>query len=614
MKDVRRVLAMGASTVLVACFVFLFLTRGAMEQLSFLKAQAGGQSSGNLVDQRPWQTAASLAPLAVTAEEREFAQDAERLADHEVDQAFAMALREANAETRTLSGEALALQQRVEVLNETVKEDQARLDALSTEAKGKGEGKAGADAGAGTAGAGAGVDGTDLDVAKAQLGLDNDELADAVEDLARESGDKRGKIQAELTAHEAAMKQFDAGGGGGAQIAVLTAARYGTLYGRVNAWFSQRSRDRLIAQAAESARVDVAALTAKHNKMEAVANAAEGGGARGNGGAGTATGTERVRALEAMGARRKILSILDDRIQTETQLATVYGRWRTQVALQHRIVLHLIAQSVATIAGIVLLTVFLNWVLRSGLSRFTRDRRQEQTLGTISDLFTEIFALVLVLFVMFGVPKQTPTILGLATAGLTVVFQDFILAFFGWFVLMGKKGVRPCDWVEINGVGGEVMEVGLFRTALLETGNWTANGHPTGRRVTFLNSYAIRGQYFNFSTDGQWMWDEIKVNVPSGPERFALIDRIHEAVVQETAGDAAQAEAEWKRVTMPNGLSQFSATPAVNMRPAAAGVDVVVRYVTRAGSRLETRNRLYERVVELMEAPAGVPEAVPAMS
>ncbi len=102
--------------------------------------------------------------------------------------------------------------------------------------------------------------------------------------------------------------------------------------------------------------------------------------------------------------------------------------------------------------------------------------------------------------------------------GLTVVFQDFILAFFGWFVLMGRNGIRVGDWVEINGVGGEVVEIGLFRTALLETGNWTDKGHPTGRRVTFINNFAITGQYFNFSTAGQWMWDEIGVNVPSGED------------------------------------------------------------------------------------------------
>jgi len=198
-------------------------------------------------------------------------------------------------------------------------------------------------------------------------------------------------------------------------------------------------------------------------------------------------------------------------------------------------------------------------------------------------------------------PQQTPTILGLVTAGLTVVFQDFILAFCGWFVLMGPNGIRVRDWVEIDGVGGEVVELGIFRTWLLETGNWTANGHPTGRRVSFLNGYAIRGKYFNFSTVGQWMWDEIKVSVPSGTGVHPLIEKIYESTVEVTQNDAKMAEAEWKRVTHEEGSPQFSAMPSVNLRPAGAGVDIVVRYITRAGLRLEKRNQLFETILDLMQ-------------
>ncbi len=75
-----------------------------------------------LVDQRPWQTIEALAPLAVSAEEKRLARDAERLADHEVDQAFAQALRQASVGTRNLTGEALALQQKVATLQGVVKE------------------------------------------------------------------------------------------------------------------------------------------------------------------------------------------------------------------------------------------------------------------------------------------------------------------------------------------------------------------------------------------------------------------------------------------------------------------------------------------------------------
>jgi hypothetical protein len=161
--------------------------------------------------------------------------------------------------------------------------------------------------------------------------------------------------------------------------------------------------------------------------------------------------------------------------------------------------------------------------------------------------------------------------------------------------------VRVRDWVEIDGVGGEVVQLGLFRTWLLETGNWTAHGHPTGRRVSFLNGYAIRGKYFNFSTVGQWMWDEIKVSVPPDKGIHPLLKSIYDETVKITEADAKMAEAEWKRVTHEEGSPQFSAMPSVNLRPAGAGVDIVIRYITRAGVRVETRNRLFAMIVELMQ-------------
>jgi small-conductance mechanosensitive channel len=539
------------------------------------------------VDQRPWQTAKTLAALAISAEELELAREAERLADHEVDQAFAQSLRQASAETRQLTGQALVLQQRVTSLQQMVKQDQEQVTALTP--------KSGP-----TAGGAALPAGDDLDVAKAQLGLDQDELADSVEDLARASGDHRAKIQQELTAREATMKKYDEQAATGeGQSAVISAGQYKTLAGQISAWWAQRNRIQLVQQAEQLARADVAALTADHARLEPEAQAAEAKAAALK--AAGESNSSRVKELESLAAQRNILSILDDRLGAQQQLVTLYVRWGNQVQLQHKIMLHKILQSLTIIATIVLLTILAGWALQAAFDRIPGDRRQRQALRIILNLGTQVIGLLLVLLVIFGAPQQTPTILGLTTAGLTVVFQDFILAFCGWFVLMGRNGIRVGDWVEIDGVGGEVVDLGVFRTWLLETGNWTANGHPTGRRVSFLNGYAIHGKYFNFSTAGQWMWDEIKVSIPPGAEAYPMIDRIRDAAVQATEADAQMAEEEWKRVTREQGSPQFSAKPSVDMRPAAGGgVDIVVRYVTRAGVRLETRNRLFGTVVELM--------------
>jgi len=377
---------------------------------------------------------------------------------------------------------------------------------------------------------------------------------------------------------------------------VISAGQYKTLAGQIAEWRALQSRQKLIAQAEQLARADVAALTADNARLEPEAVAAEAAAAKAAGESNSA----RVKALQSVATQRTILSILDDRLAAQQQLVTLYGRWGNQVQLQLKILVHLMLQSLTWIAVIVLLTILAGWGLQVLFDRMSRDRRQRQTLRIILNLGTQVVGLLLVLLVIFGTPQQMPTILGLATAGLTVVFQDFILAFCGWFVLMGRNGIRVGDWVEIDGVGGEAVEIGVFRTWLLETGNWTANGHPTGRRVSFLNGYAIHGKYFNFSTTGQWMWDEIKVSIPPGTEAYPLIDKIRDAAVKATEADAKMAEEEWKRVTHEEGLPQFSATPSVDMRPAGGGVDIVVRYVTRAGVRLETRNRLFSTVVELM--------------
>jgi small-conductance mechanosensitive channel len=305
-------------------------------------------------------------------------------------------------------------------------------------------------------------------------------------------------------------------------------------------------------------------------------------------------------------------NVVEDQLDTQRQLSAVYAKWLAQVQLQHSIVGHLALQSLSWIAFLVLCGVLLSTGVRTLLDRSHMDRRRLHTLRTIATLGIQLVTLGLVLLFVFGAPSQTPTILGLATAGLTVVFQDFILAFFGWFILMGKNGIRVGDWVEINGVGGEVVEIGLFRTALLETGNWTDRGHPTGRRVTFINKFAIAGQYFNFSTASQWMWDEITVNIPPALDTSKTIEAIHNTVVKETEKDAGLAEREWKSSSHQNGLSQFKATPSVDLRPASSGVDIVVRYVTRAGDRFDMRNRLYQSVIDLMHKPE--PNAEPQLS
>ncbi|WP_263359735.1 mechanosensitive ion channel family protein [Acidicapsa ligni] len=599
-----RLIFLGVLVAIFAlCMVFIWTTRDAMVHLPFLSVQGQRISTSNVrksvVDIGPWETAEALAPLAVTSEESTYANEAQRLADHEVDQAFTFALRQPpsiQSSTQSSpqpsaqgkpSSEAQDLAQKVAQLNQQIKDDQAQIKLLTPN---------------GVQPAPNSTEADNLDILKAQLSLDGDVLNDAQDQLARATGDQRPQIQQELTAHEAAMAKLDAKAKRG-EVAVISLQRYSTLAGRIEAWLAQNSRYQLIQQAKDEAWADTASLEADYNRLEAQAGKSSRDNAQANAAQDHAT---RLAALKQQGQLQQLIGICNDRIHTQKQLANLYDKWAIQVQLQHRIVLHLILQSIAMIAFILICVTLFTSIIHRWMERPGLDPRRTQTLRTIFQLSVQILGIVMIMFVVFGVPKQVSTVIGLATAGLTVALQDFIIAFLGWFVLMGKNGIRLGDSVEINGVTGEVIELGLFRTAILETGNSTEEGHPTGRRVAILNKFAVNGQYFNFSTASQWMWDEISVNVPESENSYTIIEQIHKAILKETDQDAHKAEQEWKRSSRLNGLTQFGGSAQVNLRPASPGINVLVRYVTRAADRFDRRNLLYQTVIDVLHKQAGI--------
>jgi small-conductance mechanosensitive channel len=558
-----------------------------MVQIQLLRAKnASENQAGNrkaLVDLRPWQTIQAMAPLAVTAEETEYAHDAERLADHEVDQAFAAALRQANLQTqrRALTGEALELSKKVAQLKLLIQQDQAQVNSLT--------------AGSGKGGAQPAVDNDDLEVAKAQLGLDSDELVDAQRELDRASGDNSTQIKEELAAHEATMRQYDSKPNGDGQVAVLSMKKHRTLATQIASWFSQMERYRLLQQAQQQTQNDIDALTAGHNALEAKVNASATAPVQD-----VTDRTTKISSIKSRSAERQILGIYDDRIQTEQQLAAVYGKWSAQVLLQHRILMHMILRSLALIFLIAICMVLGDALVRRLTAHPTLDNRQAQTLRSVLEVSVQLLGSVFILLILFGSPQQTPTILGLATAALTIALQDFIVAFLGWFVLIGKHGIHVGDRVEIDGVNGEVTEVGLFRTSMLETGNDSGTGHLTGRRITFLNSFAIRGKYFNFSTAGQWMWDEITIGIAATQDVHATAERIHKAVLEETEETARAAKQELERGARGDSLRGLSTDSVVSLRTSSTGIDIKVQYITRASERTEMRNRLYQHLIDLL--------------
>jgi small-conductance mechanosensitive channel len=524
-----------------------------------------------VVDQTPLKIAQQLAPLATLPEERPLAQDAIRLTDHELDIGFAAALRDAALHPPPLS---------------------------PADAKATGDKKDALD--------------DQLDIANAQQELDQDEVDDAKQDLIRAGGDPQDRIQAIVKEHEASTKATES-----ALAAATTPAEQRGLIHRAAQWWALHKKQLLLWRAKQETEAVIASLSSRHDALDQQLQAEKAkAGSSASGGALSPAArlawsdndaAAVVQATKDRAVRQKRLAAFDKRIDDEKELLDVYSKWIALVASQQRAVLNRALRGIAIILAIALVGLFFDRWIESILRQTSLDRRQMETLRGVTRVSLQVVGVLFILLVIFGPPPNLGTFLGLAGAGLTVALKDFIVGFIGWFVLMGKNGIRLGDWVEINGVTGEVVELGMFHTVLLETGNWTDSGHPTGRRVTFTNSFAIEGHYFNFSTSGQWLWDELQVVLPSGQDPYPVVDAIQKKVVEATAESGQKAEQEWRSAARSGDMSNLSAAPAINVKPVIGGTQIAVRYITNAHDRYEIRAKLNHILVDLLGGKASVP-------
>jgi small-conductance mechanosensitive channel len=557
MKLFKNLSVIVPAILLAICLLAYYSTR---ESAKPTAPQPSAEAEQQLVDTSLLQSAVKLAPLAASLNERGQAREAWRLADHELDLTFAAAMREAEEEsTLPATGPLRQLSDRIIRLKARVEADKKRVAEL-------------------------GKDSSEvLDRAKAQLDLDQDELDNVQQEFAREGGDKRASLQRLLQEHEASDKVADQ------TITFFSPGATRTLSEQLREWFSVGEYDSQLRTAGQKATAHARMLLDQHNTLERQLLS-------------QSDSSASLARLRQLSGQRKRLAGLDQRMQDTKQLVAVYQRWGALVENRQRAVLHLLLRSLAIIIAILLVTALLNRAFHLAFRQ--TDRHRLHQLRVIARITLQVTAVLLILLILFGPPTQLSTAVGLVTAGLAVVMKDFIVAFFGWFTLMGKNGISVGDWVEIEGVSGEVIEIGLLKTVLLELGNWTDAGHPTGRHVAFSNSFAMERHYFNFSTVGQWLWDEIQVMLPREGDPYETAQKIRKIIERETQADAAEAVKDWQRIADKYGAREISAMPSVNLRPGVNGLEVVVRYITRAPQRNAVKSKLFQAIVDLLHKPA----------
>lgn len=221
-------------------------------------------------------------------------------------------------------------------------------------------------------------------------------------------------------------------------------------------------------------------------------------------------------------------------------------------------------------------------------------------------VFIGILAAMVVVLVSWGGSLSNLTLaLGAAGAGIAFALQEVIASFAGWLALMMGGFYRVGDRVQLGGIKGDVIDVSILRTTLMEIGGWVDGDLYNGRIVRIANSFVFKEPVFNYSASFPFVWDEILIPIRFGSDRVQ-VRKIIEQIAQEELGDYAQgAQRTWDALVREYRVEQARIQPMVTLRVTDNWLEYTLRYVVDFKRRRATKDILFERLMSAIDDTAG---------
>ena len=187
---------------------------------------------------------------------------------------------------------------------------------------------------------------------------------------------------------------------------------------------------------------------------------------------------------------------------------------------------------------------------------------------------------------------------GVAGAGIAFALQEVIMSIAGWFMITFSHFYKTGDRVRLGGITGDVIDIGLLRTTLMETGDWVCGDLYNGRVVRVANSFVFKDPVFNYSGDFPFLWDEITVPIKYGSD-YQFAQELLQKTVEEVVGEYAQSvQKAWKEMVKKFKIEPERLEPLVTLTANENWMTFTVRYVVDYKKRRTAQNRLFIRILE----------------
>jgi small-conductance mechanosensitive channel len=259
--------------------------------------------------------------------------------------------------------------------------------------------------------------------------------------------------------------------------------------------------------------------------------------------------------------------------------------------------LSLVAKCIAAVVGILFIHATFRVLEQSLPRRFGRADARYKVRKFV--VYCGYLAILLFLALLFEDRLgRLSFALGVAGAGVAVALQDVLASIAGAFAIGFSKLYTVGDRVQIGDTRGDVIDIGLLRTTLMETGNWVSKDLYNGRIARIPNSTVLKGSVFNYSQGFRFIWDEIKV-VLTGTSDSQLARAMLLRVAKEAIGEyLLEAQSSWKSMSEYYQSENPPLEPTVALVVNSGSLEFTVSYVVDYTKRTAMQDQLFTKIAE----------------
>lgn len=249
--------------------------------------------------------------------------------------------------------------------------------------------------------------------------------------------------------------------------------------------------------------------------------------------------------------------------------------------------------------GLVLLVGYLLiFSLIKVINRHVTDLRTKHLVRKNVIYLLNLLIIFLIIFIWLQHLGSITIFVSAVGAGVALALQEVILCMAGWTVIMTRRPFEVGDRIEFGDIKGDVIDIEILQTSMLEIGNWVEADQSTGRIVKVPNSAVFKNPQFNYSRGFEFIWNELRVLITYESDWKKAEEIILRRATKQAEGMEEIVKQKINRMSRRYMIYYRKLSPIVYIKILDSGVELTLRYLTEARQRRSTEDELTRWIME----------------